>query len=131
MLFVFAWLVVGGEETEVRRLAKHLDAARYRLDVSPASNGRDARKTHSNGGPRDYGRSDTVPVSFEDTVDYFIRRLPTYDMSWPAKRAGCLPCAGALSRWASLDRTWRSRRRSVDRAEAFHSPLRRRLPDDP
>ena len=33
ILFVFAWLVVGGEETEVRLLARHLDPARYRLEV--------------------------------------------------------------------------------------------------
>ncbi len=33
VLFVFAWLVVGGEETEVRLLARHLDPARYRLEV--------------------------------------------------------------------------------------------------
>src|SRR5436309_13720088 len=33
VLFVFAWLVVGGEETEVRLLARNLDPQRYRLDV--------------------------------------------------------------------------------------------------
>ncbi len=33
VLFVFAWLVVGGEETEVRLLAKHLDPHRFRVDV--------------------------------------------------------------------------------------------------
>src|SRR5215204_57496 len=33
VLFVFRWLVVGGEETEVRLLAKHLDPARYQLAV--------------------------------------------------------------------------------------------------
>src|SRR5205814_9749245 len=33
VLFVFAWLVVGGEETEVRLLARNLDSARYRLEV--------------------------------------------------------------------------------------------------
>ena len=31
ILFVFAWLVVGGEETEVRLLARCLDPRRYRL----------------------------------------------------------------------------------------------------
>ena len=31
ILFVFAWLVVGGEETEVRLLARALDPARYRF----------------------------------------------------------------------------------------------------
>ena len=33
VLFVFGWLVVGGEETEVRLLARSLDPARYRLEV--------------------------------------------------------------------------------------------------
>ena len=33
VLFVFGWLVVGGEETEVRHLARWLDPARYRLEV--------------------------------------------------------------------------------------------------
>ena len=31
VLFVFAWLVVGGEETEVRLLAQHLNPARYTI----------------------------------------------------------------------------------------------------
>ena len=34
VLFVFAWLVVGGEETELRHLARHLDPARWQLDVA-------------------------------------------------------------------------------------------------
>ena len=33
ILFVFAWLVVGGEETEIRLLAQNLDSRRYRLEV--------------------------------------------------------------------------------------------------
>jgi polysaccharide biosynthesis protein PelF len=33
ILFLFAWLVVGGEETEVQLLYKHLDPRRYRLHV--------------------------------------------------------------------------------------------------
>ncbi len=33
MLFVFRDLVVGGEETEVRLLAKTLDPTRYRVEV--------------------------------------------------------------------------------------------------
>jgi glycosyltransferase involved in cell wall biosynthesis len=34
ILFVFDWLVVGGEETEVRLLARNLDRRRYRLSVA-------------------------------------------------------------------------------------------------
>ena len=33
-LFVFGWLVVGGEEIEVRLLAHHLDPRRYRIEVA-------------------------------------------------------------------------------------------------
>jgi polysaccharide biosynthesis protein PelF len=33
VLFVFAWVVVGGEETEVRLLARNLDPRRYELEV--------------------------------------------------------------------------------------------------
>ena len=33
ILFVFGWLVVGGEETELRHLARHLDPRRFRLEV--------------------------------------------------------------------------------------------------
>ena len=35
ILFVMAWLVVGGEETEVRLLAKSLDPALFRIEVLP------------------------------------------------------------------------------------------------
>ena len=33
VLFVFGWLVVGGEETEVRLLAANIDRSRYKIDV--------------------------------------------------------------------------------------------------
>ena len=33
ILFVFAWLVVGGEETELRLLARCLDPRRYTLEA--------------------------------------------------------------------------------------------------
>ena len=35
ILFVMAWLVVGGEETEIRLLARTLPRDRYRIDVIP------------------------------------------------------------------------------------------------
>jgi len=35
ILFVMAWLVVGGAETEVRLLARTLDPARYQIEVLP------------------------------------------------------------------------------------------------
>ena len=82
ILFVFAWLVVGGEETEVRLLARHLDRARYRIDVIPCF-----RKA---GMPEQTHRQlaalgitvDTTAyeLSFEDTVAYLARKLPGYDV---------------------------------------------------
>lgn len=82
ILFVFAWLVVGGEETEVRLLARHLDPARYRLEVLACFRKEGMpEQTHAQlaalGVP-----VDTTPyeLSFEDTVAYLARRLPGFDL---------------------------------------------------
>jgi glycosyltransferase involved in cell wall biosynthesis len=82
VLFVFAWLVVGGEETEARLLAKHLDPARYRLDVVAC--------LHRPGMPEQTHEQlaalgitvDRTPyhLSFDDTVAYLAHRLPAYDL---------------------------------------------------
>ncbi len=82
ILFVFAWLVVGGEETEVRLLAANLDRKRYRIDVIACF--------HKPGMPeqtheqlRELGVDvDTTPyaLSFEDTVGYLAGKIPGYDI---------------------------------------------------
>jgi polysaccharide biosynthesis protein PelF len=82
ILFVFAWLVVGGEETEVRLLAQTLDPKLYRIDVVACF--------HKPGMPvqtyeqlRALGVDvDTVPydLSFEDTVAYLAHKVATYDV---------------------------------------------------
>jgi len=82
ILFVFAWLVVGGEETEVRLLAKNLDPRRYRIDVVACF-----RKS---GMPEQTHEQlhalgvdvDTTPykLSFEDTVGYLASKVPAYDI---------------------------------------------------
>lgn len=82
ILFVFAWLVVGGEETEVRLLARHLDRARYRIDVvacfrKPGM----PEQTHEQ--LRSLGVDvDTTPyeLSFEDTVAYLAGKISGYDV---------------------------------------------------
>jgi polysaccharide biosynthesis protein PelF len=82
VLFVFAWLVVGGEETEVRLLAKHLDPRRYRLEVLACFRKPNMpEQTHEQlaglGVPVDrtpYG------LCFEDTVAYLASQLPSYDL---------------------------------------------------
>ncbi len=81
VLFVFAWLVVGGEETEVRLLAKHLDPARYRLEVVACF-----RKPNMPEQTHEQLATLGVPVdrtpyslSFEDTVAYLAAKFPTYD----------------------------------------------------
>lgn len=82
ILFVFAWLVVGGEETEVRLLAQTLDPQRYRIDVVACFHkpGMPAQ-THEQ--LRALGVDvDTVPygLSFEETVAYLARKVATYDV---------------------------------------------------
>jgi polysaccharide biosynthesis protein PelF len=82
VLFVFAWLVVGGEETEVRLLAKHLDPARYRLDVVSCQQ-RPGMPEQTHEQLATLGITvDRTPyqLSFEDTVAYLTRRLPAYDL---------------------------------------------------
>ncbi|NNU63863.1 MULTISPECIES: glycosyltransferase family 4 protein [Rhizobium] len=82
ILFVFAWLVVGGEETEVRLLAKHLDRRRYRIDVvacfkKPGM----PEQTHVQ--LRSLGIDvDTTPydLSFNDTVGYLAGKISSYDV---------------------------------------------------
>src|SRR4051812_10787975 len=82
ILFVFAWLVVGGEETEVRLLARRLDPARYRLDVvaclrKPNMPEQTHQQLEALGVPVDrapYG------LSFEETVAYLRRKVIAYDL---------------------------------------------------
>jgi glycosyltransferase involved in cell wall biosynthesis len=82
VLFVFAWLVVGGEETEVRLLARHLDPARFRLDVVTCFR-RPGMSEQTHRQLREAGISvDTTPyeLSFEETVDHLAAILPQYDV---------------------------------------------------
>ncbi len=82
ILFVFAWLVVGGEETEVRLLAANLDPDRYKIDVvacfrKPGM----PEQTHQQ--LKALGvHVDTTPydLSFDDTVAYLAGKVPAYDL---------------------------------------------------
>ena len=82
ILFVFAWLVVGGEETEVRLLARHLDRTRYRLDVLACFRKEGMPdQTHAQLAAVGVHVDTTAyALSFEDTVAYLARRLPGYDL---------------------------------------------------
>ncbi|MBJ6123282.1 glycosyltransferase family 4 protein [Sphingomonas mollis] len=81
ILFVFAWLVVGGEETEVRLLAQALDPARHMIDVVACF--------HKPGMPDQTQaqltaigvKVDTTPyhLSFDATVAYLASIVPGYD----------------------------------------------------
>ena len=82
ILFVFAWLVVGGEETEVRLLAGNLDPRRFRIDVvtcfrKPGM----PEQTHEQLAALGVD-VDTTPykLSFEATVDYLAAKIPCYDI---------------------------------------------------
>ncbi len=82
ILFVFAWLVVGGEETEVRLLARTLDPRKYRLDVVVCFRKAGmAEQTHEQLAALGVD-VDVAPyeLSFEDTVDYLAHKLVAYDI---------------------------------------------------
>ena len=82
VLFVFGWLVVGGEETEVRLLARLLDPTRFRLEVVACLRregmpDQTERQLEALGVPVDrtpYG------LSFEDTIDYLATKVGNYDL---------------------------------------------------
>lgn len=98
ILFVFAWLVVGGEETEVRLLARHLDPARYRLEVvgcfrKPGMPEQTHAQLEALGVPVDrtpYG------LSFEETVAYLARKMAGYDL--------VVACQAVRDVYAALER---------------------------
>ena len=82
ILFVFAWLVVGGEETEVRLLAQALDRSKYRIEVVAC--------LHRDGMPDQTHRQleaigvpvDRTPyhLGFEETITYLASKVPAYDI---------------------------------------------------
>ncbi len=77
VLFVFAWLVVGGEETEVRLLASHLDPAHYQLEVvaclrKPTMPEQTQQQLAALGIPVD---QTPYTLSFEDTVSYLAEKI--------------------------------------------------------
>ncbi len=82
VLFVFGWLVVGGEETEVRLLGRLLDPKRYRLEVVACLR----RDGMSDQTVRQLAES-SIPVddtpyglSFENTVEYLAGRVGAFDL---------------------------------------------------
>lgn len=82
ILFVFGWLVVGGEETEVRHLARLLPGDRYSLDVVACFR-REGMPMQTHLQLEELGVSvDTRPysLSFEDTVDHLAERVGAYDI---------------------------------------------------
>lgn len=82
ILWVFAWLVVGGEETEARLLAQNLDPRRYRIDVVACFR-KDGMPEQTHAQLAALGVDvDRTPygLSFEDTVDYLATKLPAYDI---------------------------------------------------
>ena len=82
ILFVFAWLVVGGEETEVRLLARRLDPRRYRIDVVACFRKEGMPEQTHEQLARLGVDVDRTPydLSFEDTVAYLATKIPAYDV---------------------------------------------------
>ena len=82
ILWVFAWLVVGGEETELRLLAQHLDPSRFRIDVVVCFR-KEGMPDQTHAQLAALGVDvDCTPygLSFEDTVGYLTTKLPAYDI---------------------------------------------------
>ena len=82
ILFVMAWLVVGGEETELRLLARTLDPARYVIEVVPCFRREGMtdlthRQLEAAGVKVDHA---AYEMSFEDTVIYLERRIAAFDI---------------------------------------------------
>ena len=82
ILFVFASLVAGGEETQVRLLARALDRRRYAIDVvaccrQPATPEEAHRQLEAIGVPVD---STPYHLSMDDTVAYLAGLIPSYDV---------------------------------------------------
>jgi glycosyltransferase involved in cell wall biosynthesis len=82
ILFVFAWLVVGGEETEVRLLAQALDRAKYRIEVvacfrKEGMPEQTHRQLEAAGVPVD---RTPYTLGFEQTIAYLASKVPAYDI---------------------------------------------------
>ena len=81
ILFVFAWLVVGGEETEVRLLAQALDPARYTIDVVACFR-KEGMPDQTHAQLEAIGiKVDRTPyhLNFDETVAYLAGLIPGYD----------------------------------------------------
>ena len=117
ILFVFAWLVVGGEETEVRLLARHLDRSRYRLDVVACFHKPNMpHQTHEQ--LQELGvEVDTTPyhLSFEDTVAYLANKIPSYDIVISCQNvADIYPALERLALLADVGHPYARARRHLD-----------------
>ena len=116
ILFVFAWLVVGGEETEVRLLARRSIRDEYRIDVvacfrKPGMPDQTHRQLEALGVDVDRAPYD---LSFEDTVDYLANKIPAYDIVVSCQNvADIYPALEKLHWRPPLDRAWRTGVRSA------------------
>ena len=80
--FVMAWLVVGGEETEIRLLARNLPRDRYRISVIPCFR-KEGMPDQTHQQLAELGvHVDTTPynLGFEETIDYLRRKLSGADV---------------------------------------------------
>lgn len=92
ILFVFAWLVVGGEETEVRLLAANLDRSRYKIEIVVCFR-KEGMPDQSHQQLAALGiEVDTTPytLSFEQTVAYLADKIPGYDIVVSCQNVGDL-----------------------------------------
>jgi glycosyltransferase involved in cell wall biosynthesis len=95
---VFGWLVVGGEETELRLLAKHIDRSRFSLEVAacfwkPEMPAQARKQLQAQGIPID---ETPYSLSFDDTIDYLAAKMPQYDL--------IVACQGVPDVYPALER---------------------------
>lgn len=82
ILWLFGWLVVGGEETELQLLARHLDPHRFRIDVLACFH-RDGMPDQTHRRLEALGLDvDTTPYAlpFPEKVAYVAGRVTAYDV---------------------------------------------------
>lgn len=82
IVWVFGWLVVGGEETELRLLARHLDPTRFQIEVVACFRAEGmSEQTHAQLDDLNIAVDRTAyELGFEDTVKFLSYRLQEADI---------------------------------------------------
>ena len=145
VLFVYAWLAGGGEETEVLLLARTLDPRRYRIEVVGCFRKEGmSEQTHAQlealGVPVD---RTPYTLSFEDAIAYLAEKMAGYDLivtsqavptAYPAlarmpRRPPLIEHAGLVSEALDPPKHWTAR--SVGVCRTIREAAASRMPERP